>query len=91
MRVRSRIWLIAGAAATTIAQPFRWLWRLLRAPVTVESAWVDTTNQQARSAVERFEALLDRKGHKALGLPTPPKDPNERRRWIIRMAHRSRG
>lgn len=90
MRVHSRARLIARAAAQTCARPFVWAWRLLRPPVTVEAEWQDATDQQTQSAIRRLEELLARKGHRALGLPTPPTDPRERRRWLVKLAHRVR-
>ena len=88
IRVRSRprrllrwLWL-----ATT--RPVAALWRLIRRTPRVQAPqWVAPARAE-RDAMARFEALLEKKGHRALGLPTPPKDPKKRRAWIVKMAER---
>lgn len=87
IRVRSRAWLAAHRALLWLWRPFAALRRRIRPPVEVRVAWAP--DLRAATAVDRIEALLEKKGHRALGLPTPPKDRRKRREWIIRMAQRT--
>lgn len=56
-------------------------------PVDAENgSFQDPAIRSARLALDSLERALAKRGHKSLGLPTPPKDKRKRREWLIRMA-----